>query len=326
MRTVAKIVLVILALGLVVIGGGVGWGLMKWDRTWDAPTPSLQASTDSAVIARGRYLAYGPGRCVECHIALAEVESVQAGAMPPLAGGLAFPTPVGTFYTPNLTPHASLGIGGLDDGQLARAIRHGVRHDGRAMLPFMEFQNVSDEDLRALLSFLRSQPPVAREVPAHQFNLAGKMVMAYMLKPVGPSGTPPAASPAESATVERGAYIAEALGTCAACHTRRSKTDGSYQGPRYAGGSEFGAPGDTATIFVSPNLTPGRPGRLNGWTEDQFLVRFRAGALLPGTPMPWRPYSRLSDTDLRALYRFLRTLPADDTDPGPSMRKRNAGA
>ena len=316
-----RILLGIAGVLLLVIVAGATLVQLRWKRTFDVPLPTLQASTDSGVIARGRYLVYGPARCIECHVNRAEAESVRTGATPALAGGFEFPTPVGTFITPNITPHPTLGIGRLTDGQIARALRSGVRHDGRVLIPFMEFENLSDADIQAVISFLRSQPPVAREVPEHRINLAGKMVLAYMMKPPAPSGAP-ATSPAESATVERGRYLAEAVATCASCHSKRSDTDGSYIGPRYAGGNRFEDLSVGDEVFVSPNLTPATAGRITGWTEDQFVERFRMGPILPHTPMPWSAFKRMSETDVRAIYRYLKTLPAVENDPGPSIQKK----
>ena len=240
--------------------------------------------------------------------------------MPPLAGGGSFQLPIGTIHVPNITPDEATGIGHRADGELARAIRFMVRPDGRAMVPFMEEQGLSDDDLVALISFLRSQPAVARAVPDHRFNLVGKAIMAFVLKPTGPATTPPAASPPESDTVARGAYVADAVAGCAGCQRKRSHMDGSYQGPRFAGGGEF--EGDSGMMFVSPNLTPARAGRITGWTEDQFVARFRAGPLLPHTPMPWTAFQRMSDADVRALFRYLQTLALQEVDPGPSMKRR----
>src|SRR6185369_13982449 len=96
--------------------------------------------------------------------------------------------PPGTFYTPNLTPDPKTGIGRRTDEQLVGMIRHSVRADGRAAVPFMEYNGLSDEDVVALISYLRSQPPVRNAVPAHQLNLMGKAVMAFMIRP--PTGLP----------------------------------------------------------------------------------------------------------------------------------------
>ena len=108
--------------------------------------------------------------------------------MLPLAGGRPFHLPFGTIYSRNLTPDVETGIGRYTDGELARVLRHSVKPDGRAALPFMESQNLSEEDLTAIISFLRSQPPVRRAVPDHDLNLVGKAVIAFLIEPVGPSG------------------------------------------------------------------------------------------------------------------------------------------
>src|SRR5690348_5937748 len=80
-------------------------------RTFDAPYPAIHASNDPTVIARGRYLVYGAGHCVNCHVDKSEQESLLSGNAPPLAGGLKFGLPVGDLYTPNLTPDRETGIG-----------------------------------------------------------------------------------------------------------------------------------------------------------------------------------------------------------------------
>src|SRR5206468_9360252 len=99
------------------------------------------------------------------------------------------------------------GIGHFSDGEIARALRYGVGHDGRALLPFMEMQGLSDEDLTAVVSYLRSLPPVRNEVPAHRYGLLGMIVKATVLaNPVGPKQTPPRVNP-RGATVENGRAI-----------------------------------------------------------------------------------------------------------------------
>ena len=86
-------------------------------------------------------------------------------------------------------------------------------------------------------------------------------------------------------------------------------TDGVYTGPRLAGGFVMTVDGDPSRGFVTPNLTPDpATGRIASWTEDQFLARFRAGKRFEESHMPWMAFMRMSDTDIRAIYRYLRTL------------------
>jgi mono/diheme cytochrome c family protein len=283
---------------------------VRWDRRFQAAYPKLAASRDSAVIARGRYLAFGPAHCSDCHTAPADYGSLNTGSWPALSGGGAFTIPLGTIRIPNLTPDSETGIGRRSDGEIARMLRYGVRPDGRSAIPFMEFHELSDADIVAVISFLRSQPPVRNAVPDHDLNLLGKALMAFVIKPIGPSGAPPAEGPAPRPTLERGAYLVTAVSNCAGCHTQRSMVTGAYTGPRLAGGSAMEAGDKAHTKLVPPDITakPGT-GRVAVWTEEEFVARFRAGERIPGSPMPWQAFRRITDDDLRAIYRYLRSVP-----------------
>jgi len=281
---------------------------VRWDRRFQAPYPNLAASRDSAVIARGRYLAYGPAHCSDCHTAPVDYASLETGSSPSLSGGVEFPIPLGTIRVPNLTPDSATGIGRRSDGDLTRMLRYGVRADGRAAIPFMEYHDLSDADLVAVLSFLRRQPPVRHAVPDHDLSLLGKAVMAFAITPIGPSGTPPAESPPSGPTLERGAYLVTAVAACAGCHTQRSMVTGAYTGPRLAGGAAMEAADNAHTKLVPPDITGNPGGRAATSTEDEFVARFRAGVRIPGSPMPWQAFRRITDADVRAIYRYLRSI------------------
>ena len=308
---------------IVVAGLGLsGYAMLRWDRTFDAPLPDVHASTDSAVIARGRYLAYGPALCAACHVASDLNPRLDKGEQVPLSGGHVWKFPLGTFRSPNLTPDPETGIGRVSDAHLARMIRHMVRRDGRAALPFMAFQNLSDDDLVAIISFLRSQPPVRNAVRPHDITFLGKVVAAYLIKPKGPDGTPPAHTPA-GPSVARGEYLVNAASDCIGCHTQRNPIDGSFTGPKLAGGGTFPVEGEPDKVLVSPNLTPDpKTGRIYAWTEDQFVARFRQGKVLPKTYMPWGAVSRMTDEDLRSVYRYLKSLPPVVNETGPVVQEK----
>jgi mono/diheme cytochrome c family protein len=285
---------------------------MRWNRTFNAPMPDIRASTDPEVIARGEYLAKGPAHCVDCHT---------VPGKPALSGGSEWALPFGTIRSKNLTPDPETGIGRRTDAELARLLRYGVRHDGRAGMPFMEFQNLSDEDLVAVISYLRSLEPVHNPVPEHDLNLMGKAVMAFLIKPIGPASPPPAASPAAAPTLERGAYLANSVANCAGCHSERNPMDGSYVKPRFAGGGSMPLDSDPTRVFVTPNLTP-HPGtgHIVNWSEEQFLARFRAGKAFEDSHMPWTAYNAMSDDDLRAIFRYLMSLEPVDNATGPLIQ------
>lgn len=101
--------------------------------------------------------------------------------------GMLFDLPFGKFYTRNITPDSATGIGRYSDGELARVLRHSVKPNGEAVLPFMPFQNMSDEDLTAVISYLRSTKPVRNEVPEHNWNVMGNVIIAFLIKPSGPA-------------------------------------------------------------------------------------------------------------------------------------------
>jgi mono/diheme cytochrome c family protein len=321
-RTLRKLLLVSVAVFVVIVSAGFAAVEMRWTRTFGAPYPMIGATKDPAVVARGRYLVYGPGACVYCHVPKEEWPKLDAGATPPLSGNHVFRLPFGDFYSPNLTPDRETGIGARDDGELARVLRYGVRADGRAAFPLMEFYGLSDDDLRAIVSFLRSQPAVRQDVPDHQLSVLGKALMAFAIAPPERALRPPASSP-EGPSVQRGEYIANSVSLCVSCHTDRSRRDGSYVGPKFAGGQKLDVADNPTKVLVPPNLTPD-PGTspIGVWTEDMFLTRFRQGPILKETIMPWGAYSRMTDDDLRSVYRYLRSLPPVVHETGPVAQEK----
>ena len=284
----------------------------------DVPYPQVAASTDSAVIARGHYLVRNVVNCASCHGDTARAAARNAGEDVPLSGGFCFDIPPGKFYARNITPDAETGIGKFSDQAVARALRQGVGHDGRALLPFMEVQGLADDDLVAVISYLRTQPPVRNLVPMHQYNVLGAIVKATVLaNPVGPRETPPQRSP-RGATIENGRYLAESVALCWACHTQRSQETGQLIGPRYGGATGFVEGTDHEYTWSPPNITADvETGRLGKMGEDEFVTRFRAGRLIEGSPMPWQSLGRMDEDDLRAIYRYLKSLPPVKRDVGP---------
>lgn len=323
-RKLGRILVWTMVLLLIVAGLAAAAAELRWKRTFDAPYPDLHASTDPAVIEAGKTLVYGPAGCAYCHLPREEWDRLDAGATPPLTGNHRFPLPFGTVYSRNLTPDAETGIGKRTDGELARILRYGVRHDGRAAAPLMAFHGMSDEDLVAAISYLRTQPAVAAAVPEHDLNLLGKALMAFVIAPppVGEPrlvASPPTLGPDGAPNVERGRYLVENVATCGDCHTDRNRKDGA----RYSGGEPMDSGIDPAHFYVPPNLTSDpKTGRIYGWNEATFLRRFRAGKTYPMGVMPWGAFGRLSDDDLRAIFRFLRSVPPVEHASGPAVVKR----
>jgi mono/diheme cytochrome c family protein len=317
---IAIVGVVAAAVGLLMLALQLGWA-----RRHDAPEPQLHATTDPDVVARGRYLVYGPAACAYCHRPKTDWPALARGEMPPLSGGHEFPLPFGAIFSSNLTADRDTGIGAASDGTIARVLRYGVRRDGRAAVPIMEFQNLSDEDLVAVLSFLRTQPSVHQQPPPHRLTFFGRLLLGVLMTPQGPTKPPPHASPSGT-TVERGEYLANDVAACVSCHTDRQS--GALVGPRFAGGQHMDFAGDTTRVLVPPNLTPdAATGRIASWSENVFVARFHSGSSsIPETIMPWGAYARMTDDDLRAIYRYLRSLPPTRRDTGPSVQLRRIGA
>jgi mono/diheme cytochrome c family protein len=309
---------VVAVIALFVVGFAV-FVASRQHLKFDAPLPAVTASSDSAVIARGRYVVRDLAHCVGCHGDPSQMQGMPTGEDTPLSGGFVFDIPPGRFYARNLTSDPETGIGSYSDGQVARALRFGVGHDGRALLPFMEMQGLSDEDLVAVVSYLRTQAPVHNAVPMHQYTLLGRIVRATLLaNPVGPKETPLHESP-HGATIENGRYIAESVANCWACHTQRDYRTGAMIGP-HMGGAKMPDDRNPKLTWAPPNLTSDpTTGRLARFSEDGFVERIREGRAYPGSPMPWEGFQKLDEDDLRAIYRYLKTLPPVVNETGPAF-------
>jgi mono/diheme cytochrome c family protein len=266
------------------------------DQNTEVRYPNIHASTNSSVLTRGRYLVMHVAVCGHCH-------STSNGAPGPdgevhLSGAV-------SGYVPNITPDLKTGIGALSDGTIARTLRYGVAHDGREV-PMMNYA-FTDEDLTAVVSYLRSTKPVEREVPRVEFTATGF---------IPPDKTVARSQPLKRSprgiSVENGRYLVESVGDCASCHTSSDMRTGRLGSP-FGGGTSF--PGE-ASALAPPNITRG--GRLASWSEDDFVARFRAGLLIEASRMPWIAYQGMHEDDLRSIYQYLKSLPAAHTPDADS--------
>lgn len=297
------LVLVALVLGLFI------FIQTTWNKSYDAPYPQITLSTDSAVLARGKYLIYGPGHCSTCHVPPEQMQDIDKGIERPLIGGWELTIPLGTFRAPNITSDKESGIGRMTDEELARSLRHMVAADGSMVMAFMEYQRMSDEDLGAMISYLRSTEPVHNDVPASEYSFLGKALIAFgVVKAEGPEVTPPKAVE-RAVSLEYGAYIANDVAACKGCHTEKDMA-GAFIGEDYGGGNVF--PQEdifNGYGFISPNLTKdGESGLLTNWTEQMFIDRFRAGRAVKNSPMAWGSYATMEDVELKAMYLYLQSL------------------
>jgi mono/diheme cytochrome c family protein len=266
------------------------------------PLTGVKSGKNPELIERGRYLVMGPSHCWNCHAADGE-KNVQTGTQIGLSGGLPFKIPFGTIYSPNITPDVETGIGSYSDEQLATAIRHNVKHDNTALIPFMSYNGMNDQDLAAVISYLRSIKPIRNQVPKNSLNLLGKIVKRFIIKP---KETPRPKVVNIDTTAAYGEYLALSVSNCYSCHTNRDKNTGEFIGEKFGGGFEMKS---AKAMFRTPNLTPDKQtGILTGWSSTDFINRFRSGAAYPETPMPWKSYGAMSDIELKALYNYFKQL------------------
>ncbi len=296
---------------------------MQQDAKYDAPMPEIHASKDSAVIAQGSYLFNGPAHCMDCHGNKSSNPLTNTMDNVTPSGGMEWKLPIGLLYSPNITSDKETGIGKLTDGEIARTLRYGVGSDNRAIIDFMPFHDMSDEDLGAIISYLRTIPPVKNEIPRPEYNLLGKVIKAFMIKPVGPSGEVPR-SVAKGPTVEYGKYLTNSVANCRGCHTNRDMMTGAYIGEDFAGGLKIDVLNKPGKFYVTRNLTPDPQfGHIKDWSLDVFINRFHNGRVFDDSPMPWEAFKNLDDTDLTAIYNYLKTLKPVHSDPGPLLITEN---
>lgn len=273
---------------------------MRQDLKFEAPYPDIHASTDTTVINRGKHLIFSQAHCADCHSTQNADSLLNLGIEPTLSGGKLFDIGIAKVYTPNLTSDSTFGLGRRTDGEVARVIRYGVHANGNAVLGFMGFQNLSDDDLTAIISYLRTQKPIPNKVPQHEYGFMGKVVKAFLVRPIGPS-VPIQKHIAEDSTAAYGEYLVNSTTNCSGCHTKRDLA-GNIAGPLMAGGNQIEG-------LVSVNLTPDSSSRIFGWSEKMFVDRMHMGKLNPKSEMPWNSFKHMDDIELKAIFRYLQTVP-----------------
>ncbi len=212
----------------------------------------------------------------------------------------------GHVCTENITPHPD-GLGSWSDGEIMRAVREGVSRDGRTLFPWMPssyYRNLSDEDAKAMVAYLRSLPPRAGKQPPTHINWPTSMLINFVPEPLEGPVAPPASDPNA-----RGEYLVK-VAACDYCHTNQPRGD-REKNADFAGGFVLTGPWGRV---VTPNITPHATG-LGKYTRDEFIGRFKSYAdydpfsapRMPSgaTVMPWKYYSGMSEEDLGLIYDWL---------------------
>jgi len=276
--------------------------------------PVLKIEYTKERIERGRYLANSVTVCMDCHSTRDWTKF--AGPLTPGTlgkGGERFDQKVGfpgVYYSKNITP---AGISRYTDGELFRLITTGVTKEGRAMFPVMPYGHygkMDPEDIKSIIAYVRSLAPIESQVP----ESASDFPMNFIINTI-PKKATPQKIPAKSNELAYGAYMVNAS-ACIECHTQVDK--GSIiPALAFSGGREFNMP--DGSVVRSANLTMDAGSGIGGWTEEAFIKRFKQYAdstyklpvVAPGefnSIMPWNMYSRMTQEDLAAIYRYLRTV------------------
>jgi len=266
-----------------------------------------QVSHAGEVGDNGRYV-YQAAGCEACHTA-------KGGE--PLAGGRAFATPFGTFYSPNITPHTKHGIGRWTKQQFINAVRHGRSPSGSAyfpVFPYPSYRRMTDADAADLFDYLMARQPDATPNRAHELSW---WVGRWMMRPwqwclLDASSSAPAD---ESRAAARGRYLVDALGHCGECHSPRSRL-GVLDADRHLAGNNNGPGGESV-----PNITPHRDDGIGKWSADDLAYFFETGELPDGdytgghmADVIDHGTSWLTPRDRQAIVTYLRSLPPV---PGP---------
>jgi mono/diheme cytochrome c family protein len=281
------------------------WLVMPAASAASSPTVGIQRPAAGApLVERGRYLA-AAGDCAGCH-------TLTGGAA--YAGGRPLETPFGTVLSANLTPDAS-GLKNWNANQFYRAMHEGVSANGEHLypaFPYNYFAKMPRADTDALFAWLQSLPPVDNKPDRNQlpfpFNIRGLMSVWNLLYLDAATFKP---DPTRSEAWNRGAYLVEGPGHCAACHTPKTFLGGPKTGKDFQGGA-FGT-------WFAPDLTPnGRTG-LGGWTRDETVAFLKTGRNAHASAsgemglVVQESTSNLADDDLQAIAAWLADRSASPT-------------
>jgi mono/diheme cytochrome c family protein len=272
---------------------------------------SAQPRFDAALVQQGARLA-ALGNCAACHT----VDPAR-----PHAGGLAMETPFGTVHSTNITPDRRTGIGAWSEAAFTRALREGVARDGSLLypaFPYDHYTRLTQDDVHALYAYVMTRTPIA--APAR----ANAMTFPFGFRPLVAfwnllylERAPWQPDPAQSPQWNRGAYVADALAHCSACHSPRTRLGGEDPRRFLDGGAADG--------WYAPALNRHSPSPLP-WTREQLAAYLRTGIAadhaIAGGPMQQvvAGLSRADPADVEALAGWLHASLAQ----APAAPKGNA--
>lgn len=270
-----------------------------------ASMPSARAQTgDNERVARGRYIFALAGGCA-CHTQPKDA---------PDAGRRAFPNPVGTVYSTNITQDKETGLGNWTDQQIRDALVKGLRPDGSRLLPVMPYEaysGMATDDVAALVAYLRTLKPVKKAAPQMKswLPLVRSVAVPLWLKTFGRFSQPLSRAP--STGVERGRYLVEHVSLCGDCHTPRNAIGVPDRSLYLAGADEKNGPLGASV----PNITPDKETGIGDWTRDDIAELLLTGTK-PGldnvqglmAEVIEHGFKRMAKEDALAIADYLKTV------------------
>lgn len=302
----------VLSLGVFALGGislTIGWKPILGPEI--RPLTDRRFEATPARLERGEYLVENVIQCLFCHSEYdPSVEGMPIKRETRGAGRSWAAEGVPWLEVPNITADPETGAGSWSDDALARAIREGISHDGRTLFPVMPYRNyrlMSDEDLSAVIAYIRTVPAIRRVAPPTEVPFPASRFINLEPKRIDD----PIPPPDMSTPAKRGEYLT-ALASCTDCHTPMTPQGQFVEGMFLAGGNmrqhEQRAPAAAANLTPSPSGIP-------YYTEDLFIEVMRTGRVRErklSDNMPWFHYKGMTDEDLKAIFAYLQTLPPVD--------------
>lgn len=263
---------------------------------------TLSASVVSAetLLERGTYLMQSVVACGNCHTPKGpngEIPGMELAGMSPFEK-----TPAFDANAPNITQDRETGIGSWTDKQIIASIREGKRPDGSIIgppMPIRLYRSLSDWDVQAIVTYLRTVKPVKNEIPNSVYRIPLPTAYGPQVKSV------PSVSPDDK--IAYGAYLAGPAGHCIECHSPMGKKGPDWVNQAGAGGFEFHGPWG---VSVSTNITPtGLADKSYKDVRQMITMGIRPDGTKMRPPMAYSYYAKIEEEDLRAIVSYLRTLP-----------------
>lgn len=313
MKKALKIFGILFAAVAAIIALVAAWVQLTPMPTYEVKPPQVVIPTDSATLERGKKVAELV--CAHCHLG---EDGKMSGRLFSQASD-----PFGEMWASNITQHPTKGaMGRYSDGELAYLIRTGVNREGRVVGYMMCHTQMSDEDLGAVIAYLRSDAPMMQpseaEHPAPEYLnsfMARALIKFGVFKPLPYDGQPKSA-PSMTDQVAYGRYLATDIYECGVCHSASFETFDMItpeKSPNFMGGGNP-VPDHDFNLAASANITPSKDYGIGAWTKEQFSAAVRTGQRPDGTILkPNMPrFAPLNEQEIDAIWAYIQTVPVID--------------